>query len=142
MEFVLNAGVGDVHLAADARQLGRGVVAHVPTLIQATVDLGDDRPTRADPNAGGHVSQARELALQPVQRAVERARGDESIAHVEQVGGRQHPSVFGILRQRADVVRATERSFGLDLEKSAGLARRLQSPAYFLQAGRRCERQS
>ena len=138
LEFILYPVVCDAHLAADAGQFGRGVVAHVPTLIQAATDLLYDFGTGL--NDAGQVCQAGELDLQTTQSAVEVAGGNEGVAHVEQFRWRQRcPSLSG-RHQRADVVRAAQSGVRLGLQQRAGLARRLQPPANLSQVGRWRER--
>ena len=61
LEFILYPAVGDTHLAADAGQFGRGIVAHIPALVQAAVNLDYDFGAGLD--AAGETCQAGELGL-------------------------------------------------------------------------------
>ncbi len=72
------------------------------------------------------------LALQPAQRAVQCPGGDERVAHVEQFRRWQDRAPLGGFYQGADIVRATDRGFGLGIQECPGLARRLQPPVDLL----------
>ena len=137
-EFILYPAVGDTHLTADAGQLGRGVVAHVPAFIQATVYLDYDCGAGLD--AAGETRQVGELVLQPGQGAVEVASGDEGVAHVKQFCRRQHGPALGGRHQRANVVGAAQSGAGLVIQQRASLARHLQPLANLLKVGRGRER--
>ena len=71
LAYATRTFVGEAFVAADTGQFGGRVIAHVPSFIQAAIDLVYD--LRAGQNAAGSCGQTRELAVEPAERTVEAA---------------------------------------------------------------------
>ncbi len=112
--------LGDTQLAAQAVQLGAGIVQHVAAIADAARNLRHHVVARLD--VYRNRGQVRERMLQSRQQRTQLLGPLQGELHLQQVGRHEHGTALGAIEQRAQIADTAKVDVILLLQEVKGLA--------------------